>query len=196
MHLLAPPSLPSFASAVEVFTKCSFLHDDGAPPPPQCPRLTARRGRDRQRKEGSEPIAIQPCERASLSIGARERGNTDRRARAGGREAHLFFVVGMTSRARSSCFPPLSKRVKMWLRFGFEMLPLPLSLPPSPAPSPLVSPQMPRWKSSLFLSAILPLVPLFLYNPITKDCFHQGERAIRGLSSRRLLPFEKVDVEG
>ena len=82
----------------------------------------------------------------------------------------------------------------MWLRFGFEMRVCP--------PHPLALPtQMPRWKYTLslsfFLSAILrrSLVPLFLQNPITKDSFHRGERAIRGLSLQYLLPFKKVDVE-
>ena len=64
-------SLPP--AAVKVFTKCSFLHAA-----PQClPLLDGendREGRESESKGAWEPI--QPCEKASLSIGARERGRT------------------------------------------------------------------------------------------------------------------------
>ena len=112
--------------------------------------------------------------------------------RAFGRCAHLFFVVRMTSRPALPLSPcharlPRSKRVKMWLRLGFaEMLPsLCRSLGPSfrgPPPDPNATLEI----SSLSFSHSFPLVPLFLQNPITKDSFHRGERAIRGLVCRSL----------
>ena len=67
-----PPFLPP--AAVKVFAKCSFLHAA-----PQClPLLDGENDREgegeRESKGAWEPI--QPCEKASLSIGARERGRT------------------------------------------------------------------------------------------------------------------------
>ena len=85
------------------------------------------------------------------------------------------------------CPPPSFKTSKNVASSRFRRdatlsLSLPRSLPPRPPPDPNATLEI----SSLSFSHSFPLVPLFLQNPITKDSFHRGERAIRGLVCRSL----------
>ena len=125
--------------------------------------------------------------------------------RAFGRCAHLFFVVRMTSRPALPLSPcharlPRSKRVKMWLRLGFaEMLPS-FCRPLGPSLRGPLPTQMPRWKSLLFLSAILFRSSRFSFKILSQKIPSTAASArfvvwsVAHSQHAYLPPFEKVGV--